>query len=369
MAKIEEQKAFALLLELSEKQGYITFDDIMASADAGNLPISSVDWLSSEITTRGILVYDEAPSLTPSTAIDDYEDYAQIDYENVFRKVVELSPSLEQFVEAIRRIRPPQYKEISQLKYQVAEGNMYARQRMIEMHLRLALKIALNRTEQYDMDIVDAVDLACIGLIIAADKYNPDSNGAFGSYASLWIVQNISREQATQNPDIYFPAHKKEDYYSLYPEIKSRCCEHCEKLHRCKTFMTRAMEKLGNTAEQAADTLMACSSPLSIDVILENMETEPEKYPQLAYALDDEIDSSINFKDLRATINSVLNDLSEKESDVLKKRFGLDDIEEKTLEEIGDIYGVTRERVRQIEFKAIRKLGHSVRSKRLVDYY
>ena len=93
---------------------------------------------------------------------------------------------------------PPQRGEIRQLKYQIVDGNTYARERMIEMHLRLALRVALQRAETYDMDIEDAIGYACIGLVIAVDKYDPDTSGAFASYASLWMIQNISRVQSTQ---------------------------------------------------------------------------------------------------------------------------------------------------------------------------
>ena len=188
MGRDNRQEALTYLLDQAEKQGYVTFDDIMDCADANSLPIKDFDWLTSVITTRGILVYDEAPaSRTVSDQNDDdFDDYAQSDYEAVYDRIIELEPSLEDFVTAVRNIVPPQWREFSTLKYQVLEGNQHARDRMIEMHLRIALRIALQRTETYDMDIVDAVGEACVGLITAVYKYDPDTNGPFGSYAAMW---------------------------------------------------------------------------------------------------------------------------------------------------------------------------------------
>lgn len=225
MGRDLRQEALTYLLEKADKYGYVTFDDIMDCADANSLPIQYFDWLSSAITTRGVLIYDEAPTIgnriVQNNEDDEYNDYAQSDYEYVYDRIIELDGSLREFVSEIRSIKPPQWKEFSQLKYQLIEGNPHARNRMIEMHLRIALRIALQRTEAYDMDIEDAIGEACIGLVTAVDKYDPDTNGAFGSYAAMWILQNISRRQSTQRVLMYYPVHKKDTYFSAYPLLKA----------------------------------------------------------------------------------------------------------------------------------------------------
>lgn len=199
MERDSKEVALDHLLEHAEKQEYITFDDIMNCADTYSLSIQDFDWLSNTIITRGVLIYDETPSnrILPDQEVDDYDDYAQSDYEVIYSRITELDGSLEPLIAEIRNIKPPQRKEFSQLRYQMLEGNQHARERMIEMYLRIALKIALQRVETYDMDIQDAVSEACIGLVMAVDKYNPDENGAFTPYASMWILQSISRKQGT----------------------------------------------------------------------------------------------------------------------------------------------------------------------------
>ena len=163
MGTDSRQSAYEHLIVLADKQGYVTFDDIMDCADDYSLPIQDFDWLSNSITTRGILVYSEAPTHTSQSGDDEYDDFAQSDYDAVYERIITLCPSLESFVSAIKSIPPPQRGEIKQLKYQIVDGNTYARNRMIEMHLRLALRVALQRVETYEVDIEDTIGAACLG--------------------------------------------------------------------------------------------------------------------------------------------------------------------------------------------------------------
>ena len=137
MQRDKNQEAYNYLICLASSQGYVTFDEIMDCADKHSLPIQDFNWLCSAITSRGIVVYNETPSslLETDTDNDEYDDFAQSDYEAVYTRIVEVSPSLEPFVNDVRNIIPPQRQEINQLKYQIVDGNDYARSRMIEMHL------------------------------------------------------------------------------------------------------------------------------------------------------------------------------------------------------------------------------------------
>ncbi len=191
MEKEPRQVAYKELIQLAEQRGYVTYDDIIDCSDNFSLSLQDFDWLTNSMTTIGIIIYSESPALAEQFN-DEADDYAQVDYEDIYSKIKERSSALAPFVDAVREIRPPQRNETKKLKYQVTEGNQHARDRMIEMNLRLALRIALQRAESYDMEIEDAVSYACLGLIMAVDKYDPDSSGPFASYASMWILQNIS---------------------------------------------------------------------------------------------------------------------------------------------------------------------------------
>lgn len=378
------QEALAYLFKKADKQGYVTFDDIMECADANSLPIQDFDWLSSAITTKGVLVYDEVPTasnrISQSDDDDDYSDYAQSDYEYVYNRIIELDESLREFVTEVRNIKPPQWREFSQLKYQVTEGNLHARNRMIEMHLRIALRIALQRAETYDMDIQDAVGEACIGLITAVDKYDPDTNGAFGSYAAMWIFQSISRRQPTQRALMYYPVHKKDFYFSAYPILKEEgYAGDIEAISNPVVYNLLA-KKLSFTNKQTEDVIYETIPFESFDelysMFLENIdiyekfeieETNGDFYPRELIS-EENIEEKVISVMMREQLFEVLGTLTEKEQSVLELRYGLRDGEPKTLEEVGVVFNVTRERIRQIEEKALRIMKHSSQSRKLKGY-
>lgn len=365
MGENNREIAYQQLVKLSEQKGYVLFDDIMDSADKWSLPIQDVDWLSNSITTRGILVYDVAPATARVEDKEDIDDYAQIDYAAVFNRVIEIDPSLEPFITEIRNIKPPQTREMDQLKYQVQEKNLYARQRVIEMHLRFAVRIALQRVEQYDCDMADTLQEAFLGLIYAVDKYDPDSSGPFSSYASLWILQNITRTQPTQRPLIYYPFHKKEDYFTLYPIIKAYGFFDWDEGLQSDDVRNLVIDKLKCKGEQAENVIKQCLpvDPLeeTYSLFLKSID-DSEKYKSLSrnnqgesfYEQDSfgEIENNI----FRDEIGQIMDGLKPREQQVIRERYGFKDGREKTLEEVGSMLGVTRERVRQIESKALKKL-------------
>ena len=263
------ESALANLIQLSSEKGFLVFDDIYDVADKWALCIRDVDYLSNSIATREILVYDEVPVTNAAgSSEDDYDDYAQRDYEAVFNRVIELDPDLENFINIVRVIVPPQAREMDQLKYQVQEGNIYARERVIQMHLRFAVRIALQRAETYDCEIADTLQEACIGLITAVDRYNPDSSGPFGSYASLWILQNIGRAQANQRPTVYYPVHKKEGYFTMYPILKENGYLDSDIWTNPEVRML-IQDRLGCGIDQAEDVIKQSMPIESLDDIYE----------------------------------------------------------------------------------------------------
>ena len=382
------ESALANLIQLSSEKGFLVFDDIYDVADKWALSIRDVDYLSNSIATREILVYDEVPVTNAAgSSEDDYDDYAQRDYEAVFNRVIELDPDLENFINIVRVIVPPQAREMDQLKYQVQEGNIYARERVIQMHLRFAVRIALQRAETYDCEIADTLQEACIGLITAVDRYNPDSSGPFGSYASLWILQNIGRAQANQRPTVYYPVHKKEGYFTMYPILKENGYLDSDIWTNPEVRML-IQDRLGCGIDQAEDVIKQSMPIESLDDIyemfLKNIEIDEiqsdvfeniieNEIPQDvfqninsdAFYWNDDVCEEIEQRALKKILENLMGELSGREQEVLKARYGFEDGVEKTLEEVGQTFGVTRERIRQIEAKALRKLSHPTRTREL----
>ncbi len=378
-SKTSIDSALSKLIQISSEKGFLVFDDIYDVADKWELSIRDIDYLSNYIVTRGILLYDEVPVANTGSSSDDYDDYAQRDYDAVFNRVIELDPGLEGFINKVRAIVPPQAREMSRLKYQVQEGNLYARERVIQMHLRIAVRIALQRAETYDCEIADILQEACLGLITAVDRYDPDSSGPFGSYASLWILQNIGRSQGNQRPLIYYPVHKKEGYFTMYPILKNNLYLDSEEIWTNQEARSLIRERLNCSNEQIED-IITQSMPLeSIDDIYKKVlttieEDEPPKRivqnvrPEPFYWYDDSYEI-IERELLGETLRRIMCVLKPRELEILKARYGFENGIEKTLEEVGQTLGVTRERIRQIESKAIKKLQDSKQMRTLKDYF
>ena len=371
-----QQDAYRRLIYLAEQQGYLTLEDIDICADDYSLPIQNVEWLCDSLRTQGVLIYSENPNIQV-TEEDEYDDFAQSDYEIVYNRLIELCPSLETFVTQVKHILPPQYREISKLIYQIQDGNIYAQNRMIEMNLRLALRIALNRAELYDLDIDNTIGDACIGLINAVKKYGPEVRGAFSSYASSWVLQNISRAQDIKCSLIYYPTHRKELFFASYPRVKERGCIGCEKMIYCRDLHEYIKDCLNcDDAEVKCviSQMIPCVSMQEFFLLEERVESEnyydisDNALQTMSYSDEEEMLTEVCRFQLSAIIKKVLATLRPKEAEVIRLRYGFYG-EELTLEEVGKRYNITRERVRQIEQKTIRRLKNNPLLKSFLDQY
>lgn len=365
MSKVAECQQ--LLFDEAAKKGFLTFDDIMDISDTYSLSVSEVDQLSEALQLRGIIIYETAPL---EKDLDRFEDYSRIDYDTVFKEVVLLSDELEYIVELIKKLPPPQYGEISALTAQIAEGNAYARDRLILIHLRVVLKIALSMAKTHQYNIVDAVSAGFIGLIFAVDRFDPDGFSAFQSYASFWIQQNINRECNPVWMEYYFPAHYKEKMLPIYERYLSHSCENCEPNRICDRLISEISEQMDITAAQAEEYLSAAIQQAERHIYLDEInDGRLPGIPEELLQADDTLFECMTASMARTALSDALTSLKTKEADVVRLRTGFDDGHPLTLEEVGAIYGVTRERIRQIEAKAFRKLGHPSRSKKLKDFW
>lgn len=352
----QRQNAISQLLGVSTSKGYITFDDILEVIDKLKLPIDDVDRISGQLLSTGCIIKETDKQILVEDSIEDFSDRSKLDYEVIYADVLALDPSLDGYIKYVQQIPPPALREVENLIYQAKDGNDYAKTRIILMYLKVVVRIALWASKKYKIPVADAIQNGNIGLVIAVNKFEPTSDNKFSTYAPWWVRQNISREATTRNPLIYFPVHIKEKLFELYDIVFEHNCEKCNEDDICKNLVDLVMKKKEvdyPTAYKYLEYIYPCAF---IDDFLDDDEVFSD-----SGLLEYEMIERITKKNRKDTIAELISHLKPREQEVLLERFGFINGEPKTLEQVGQVMGVTRERVRQIEAKAIKRLRHSSR--------
>lgn len=250
----------------------------------------------------------------------------------------------------------------------IQQGNEQARQDLCIKNIKLVDKIA-NRYEKYfgnDLDFDDLEQAGMIGMLIAAEKFNINFGYAFSTYAIWWIRQAILREICDHGFTIRVSVHVMETIYKINIidrdlsagglEYKKRIEKIAEKLDMTEKYVEKYIVIRNNFLNN-----------ISLDIPIDEEDTTMIEITPMEteISVEDEVIGHV----LRKQIDDVLKTLTIREQKILDLRFGLTDGRARTLEEIGKLYGVTRERIRQIEAKALKKLRHISRSKKLIDFY
>lgn len=332
-----------------EESGFVTEDFILGIIAEYDLPLSEVGHICEYIVAKGVVICDE----TTKEALES-TDYSHVDYNQTFDKVVAIDESLSYFIAYIRHIQPPQWREAGFLLPQAQNGNQYARQRMIEMYLRVVVRMALNLHEKYDFTLADLIQEGCIGLTIALDKFKADRQDKFSTYAPWWIRQVVARGCSVGNPMMYFPAHVNEHLFVIYELAKQHSCELCGQADICSILIDEIASKLDCDKDEAIQ-LMQYIEPFDS---MEALSEEDSKLLSDHGAFEMMMYDYVEHVDLKSTIVNKLASLKEREKEIIQYRFGLLGDKPMTLEQVGEIYGITRERIRQIEARAIKKLSH-----------
>ena len=364
--------ALQALITQAKKDGMIRASDLNAQLEKMQLTPEKIEDIYDRLDAMNIQVVtadleldlgDDDLDLGP----DDDINLAGLDEEELVDPVdlaaeYSLDDPVRMYLKEIGQIKLLSAEEEVELAKRVSEGDQEAKNNLTEANLRLVVSIAKKYSGR-GLHILDLIQEGNTGLIRAVDKFDWTKGNKFSTYATWWIRQAITRAIADQARTIRVPVHMVEVINKA-----TRCNRKLvQELGREPTVEEIAAE-LNLPVEKIIEANRTAADTLSLDTPVGDEEdtsigsfVEDERTPGPADATSNAL--------LAEALKEILDTLTEREADVLRMRFGMYDGRTHTLEEVGQIFGVTRERIRQIENKAIRKLRHPSRAKKIRDFY
>ena len=352
----EEMKTFDQrkqeLITLGKKKGSITYEELAEKLKGLELDADSLDDLYNTLSENHIKVVSENE--------EDDEDPSTTSNE-LLTKDLTINDPVRMYLKEIGQIKLLTTEEELELADRIAQGDEQAKAILAEANLRLVVSIA-KRYVGRGMLFLDLIQEGNIGLMKAVEKFDVTKGYKFSTYATWWIRQAITRAIADQARTIRVPVHMVETINKMSRVERQLTLE----LNREPTEEELA-KKMGTSVEKIRDIYKISQEPVSLEIPIGE-----EDDSHLGDFIPDETnmspeDFAVN-ELLKDEISEVLLTLTEREEKVIRLRFGLEDGRPRTLEEVGQLFGVTRERIRQIEAKALRKLRHPSRSRKLKDY-
>ena len=354
---IEERKKS--LIELGKQKGYVTYEQIADELKGLELDSDTLDDLYNTFLNNHIQIVSEE-------GLNDGDDEGDESPEKILEDLtnsddIKITDPVRMYLKEIGRINLLSSDDEYEYALQAEQGDEYAKRMLAESNLRLVVSIA-KRYVGRGMLFLDLIQEGNIGLMKAVEKFDPAKGYKFSTYATWWIRQAITRAIADQARTIRIPVHMVETINKLARVQRQLTQE----LNREPTEEELA-KKIGLSVEKVREVYKRSQDPVSLETpIGEEDDTHLGDFIRDERSMSPEEYTTIEM--LKEELSGVLLTLTEREEKVLRLRFGLDDGQCRTLEEVGQVFNVTRERIRQIEAKALRKLRHPSRSRKLKDF-
>ena len=361
MENLDKKTAIKALVEKGKAVGKLTTQEIDTAIIELDIEMDELDKLYEIIEQNNIEIIDDLGDMARD-AITSETDLAKTDDGGVGEnKTLAMDDPVRVYLKEIGRVPLLTTEEEQVLAMRIADNDPEAKKRLAEANLRLVVSIA-KRYVGRGMAFLDLIQEGNLGLIKAVDKFDYTKGFKFSTYATWWIRQAITRAIADQARTIRIPVHMVE----TINKVKKTSTQLLHKNGHDPSAEEIA-DEIGMSPDKVREILRLSQEPVSLETpIGEEEDSHLGDFIPDDDALSPADAASISL--LKEQLNEVLKTLTPRESKVLSLRFGLEDGHPRTLEEVGSQFGVTRERIRQIEAKALRKLRHPSRSKKLRDF-
>ena len=360
--ELNESEKIEKLVEKAKKNGKITYSDL--ALQLGNASTDDMEKCLAALEKSGINLSGADDLDNEEPDLEDLEDLEEIpveelDFDNM--EGLKIDDPVRMYLREIGKIPLLTYDQELELSKRILEGDESAKKKLTESNLRLVVSIAKKYVGR-GMLFLDLIQEGNMGLIKAVEKFDYTKGFKFSTYATWWIRQAITRSIADQARTIRIPVHMVETINRLL-----RTSRHLLQINGREPTPEEIAEEMEIPVERVLEIQKIAQDPVSLETPIgeENDshlgdfikdEDSPSPQDSAAYTM------------LKEQLNDVMKTLTPREAKVLRLRFGLDDGKARTLEEVGKQFNVTRERIRQIEAKALRKLRHPSRSKKLKEY-